>query len=139
MNRFVLVPICLMFAACAQPQHATAPEIPTVDPSLKAEPAPEPTAEVDAEMPPPPLPPEKPDTPSIALEDLVGLQDDVVVAMIGEPDLRQNRAPAMAWIYERGACRFGLLLYPDLETDRRTVLSYETDGDASCSAQMVAQ
>lgn len=86
----------------------------------------------------PPLPSEKPDLPSIALEDLIGLEDDVIVAMIGEPNLRQNRAPATLWIYEYGACRFGLLLYPDLESDRRTVLSYETDGDASCSARMVA-
>lgn len=88
---------------------------------------------------PPPLPSDKPEAPALAtipLEDLVGVGDSQVLAMLGEPDLTEDRAPGVAWIYEGANCRFSLLLYPDLETNTRTVLSVETDGDAPCSAHM---
>ncbi len=63
----------------------------------------------------------------------------MVAALIGQPDMREDRAPAVVWIYEASACRFGLLLYPDLETSHRTVLSYETDQPDGCAADMVRQ
>ena len=106
----------------------------TVVPESVEVPAPEPEA---PEVPAPPLPAEKPSAPGITLDDLIGMNDEAVLAIIGEPDLRQDRAPAVAWIYDGAGCRFGLLLYPDLETDRRTVLSYETEDSATCAVPMV--
>lgn len=90
-------------------------------------------------MTPPPVPsdkPEAPPLPAVALDDLVGIEDSHVLALLGNPARTQDRAPGVAWIYDGIDCRFGLLLYPDIESNKRTVLSVETEGDGPCSARL---
>lgn len=137
MHRVVLVLTCLVLAACSQAQHATAPVSPA--PDLPDEPASVAMAVPEDVTEPPPTPGEKPEMPGVPLDDLIGMEDEAVMALIGEPSRREDRAPATAWIYDSSGCAFGLLLYPDLETNRRTVLSYETDDPGSCTAPMVLQ
>lgn len=138
MHRIALALICLAVAACGQTRTATVPEA-AVAPAAQDEAVEEASLSAEAAVVPPPVPSEKPTVPTVALDELVGLDEDMVVAMIGEPHLRENRAPATAWIYDQGSCRFGLLIYPDLESDRRLVLSYETEDDRTCPARRVAQ
>lgn len=128
---------CLALAACSQAQHATAPALPA--PALPEEPAAVAMAVPEEAPAQPPTPGEKPEMPSVPLDDLIGMEDEAVMALIGAPNRREDRAPATAWIYDSSGCAFGLLLYPDLETNRRTVLSYETDDPGSCTAPMVLQ
>lgn len=137
MHRIVLVLTCLALTACSQAQHATAPALP--DPAPSEESAPVVMAVPEEAPAQPPTPGEKPAMPGVPLDDLIGMEDEAVKALIGEPNRREDRAPATAWIYDGTGCAFGLLLYPDLETNRRTVLSYETDEPGSCTAPMVLQ
>jgi hypothetical protein len=134
MSRLTAVLLFVLLGACSQAQHVAAPSVP--EPS-EAEPIAETTALPEEEIAVPPLPAEKPETPKIAIDDLIGLQDDMVTALIGQPALREDRAPAVVWVYEASACRFGLLLYPDLESNHSTVLSYETEQPDACAADMV--
>jgi len=134
MHRIVLALSCLVLAACTQAQQGTAPADPAVTQTVVTT-----TTVPEETSPPPPLPAEKPAAPRISLDDLIGMEDEAVMALIGPPDLRQDRAPAIAWVYDNAGCPFGLLLYPDLETNRRTVLSYETDDPDSCAAAMVTR
>jgi len=135
MHRIVLALSCLVLAACTQAQREAAP----ADPDLAATQPVVTATTVPEETSPPPLPAEKPAAPRIPLDELIGMEDEAVMALIGPPDLRQDRAPAIAWVYDNTGCPFGLLLYPDLETNRRTVLSYETDDPDSCAAAMVTR
>jgi len=59
-----------------------------------------------------------------------------VLAVLGQPSLREDRSPGVAWVYDGTDCRFRLLLYPDIETNKRTVLSVETESDSPCSARL---
>ena len=134
MRQLIALLILASLAACATQQTPVTPAVPAATGDEQAD-----VAIMAPDEPEilPPLPAERPALPTIPLDSLVGLEDDMVAALIGEPDRREDRAPATVWIYQASACRFGLLLYPDLETNRRTVLSYETDDAAGCSADMV--
>ena len=131
-----LIPLLILaaLAACNAPERSAAPAVPATTADEQVEAAI--TVPVEPEIPPP-LPTDKPAVPGIPLDRLIGLEDDMVTALIGQPALREDRAPAVVWVYEASTCRFGLLLYPDLETSDRTVLSYETDQPDSCTADMV--
>lgn len=134
MRIFAFSVVALALVACSRPDHATAPDtpVPTVEPIVTEAAALEP--EIPATLPP--LPSDKPEVPSLPLSELVGMDDSQVLAVLGQPDRREDRSPGVAWVYDGTGCRFGLLLYPDLETDKRTVLSVETEGDGPCSARM---
>lgn len=128
--------LILALAACETAPLATVPDA-TDDESRPAESAEE-TGAQETVVKVPPLPSEKPAIPSLPLKDLVGIEGSEVLALLGQPRLREDRSPGVAWIYDGTDCRFGLLLYPDLETNRRIVLSVETDGGPSCSARAKA-
>ena len=133
-----LIPLLILasLAACTSHQTPSVPAAPAGSVGLPGDEAAAIPGEPEAL---PPLPAERPALPSIPLEDLVGMEEESVLALIGDPDLRQDRAPARAWTYQGAACSFVLLLYPDLETNRRIVLSYEATNPEACSALMVTR
>lgn len=132
--RILVFPLLLALAACNTAPLATAPNVAPVEVPQDTASAAEPVA-----VAPPPVPsdkPEAPPLPALELDELVGVEDSQVLALLGDPALTQDRAPGVAWIYEGIGCRFGLLLYPDIETNKRTVLSVETEDDRPCSARL---
>ena len=133
--RILALPLLLALAACNTPPLATAPDVTPLEvPQDNASASTAPEA-----VTPPPVPsdkPEAPPQPAVALDELVGAEDSQVLALLGDPALKEDRAPGVAWIYDGIDCRFGLLLYPDIETNKRTVLSVETESDGPCSARL---
>lgn len=131
--RLLVLPLLLALAACNGAPRATAPDVATAEAPAEAQTA----ATAPEAAAPPPVPSDKPEVPplpAVAVDELVGVEDSQVLALLGDPALTEDRAPGMAWIYDGIGCRFGLVLYPDLETNKRTVLSVETENDGPCSA-----
>ena len=84
-------------------------------------------------VPVPPVPATKP-AAGVHPEFLVGADQHQILDILGEPERREERSPAIAWIYHNGPCRLDLLLYPDLETDRWIALAYQmrNEGGEPC-------
>lgn len=91
------------------------------------------TAALDA-----PLPDQKPQSPGITPQMLIGLDESHVVAMVGYPKRTEDRSPAIAWIYSAGNCEVDLLFFPDLASGSGVVLAYQTHDakGADCVAQL---
>lgn len=111
----------LALAACELSQQAP-----------KDEPAPPPAAEDNGTVtasvpeapsakPPPGAPPPK---PSIEPQSLVGLGEEEITRMLGEPREVRNDPPAMVWNYAINECRFDLFFYLDLKSQDFRALAY---------------
>lgn len=110
--------------ACTSPPfHPSAlpPSGPVTDP---LEPVPHP-------VPRPEPPVKKPD--QIGPEQLSGLNQDEVQALLGSPTTRSTQAMATEWTYRRGKCVLSLLFYPEVETSVLRVLGYEFGGDGNAA------
>jgi hypothetical protein len=113
----------LALAACELPQQQ----------AWQAKPTPPPVAEdtgtVIASVPGPPsakptppvVPPPK---PSIEPQALVGLGEEEITRMLGEPREVRNDPPAMVWNYAINDCRFDLFFYLDLKSQDFRALAY---------------
>lgn len=72
--------------------------------------------------PKPPAPP--PPKPSVEPQSLVGLGEEEVTAMLGEPKEVRNDPPAMVWNYAVNECRLDLFFYLDLKSQDFRALAY---------------
>lgn len=97
------------------------------------EPTPAPVAEdngaATASVPAPPLakpapPVAPPPKPSIEPQSLVGLGEEEITRMLGEPREVRNDPPAMVWNYAVNDCRFDLFFYLDLKSQDFRALAY---------------
>ena len=72
-------------------------------------------------------------TPAPPLNDdpdqVMGLDDEALEALIGPPGLRRDEHPAQVWQYRGESCVLDLFLYPDDEAEPHRVVYYEIRGD----------
>jgi hypothetical protein len=113
----------LALAACELPQQAAKEEPPAAQPAAADHVTA--TASVpeapSAKPPPPGAPPPK---PSVEPQSLVGLGEDEITRMLGEPRAVRNDPPAMVWNYAVDECRFDLFFYLDLKSQDFRALAY---------------
>ncbi len=62
-------------------------------------------------------------------EQVMGLDDEALEALIGPPGLRRDEHPAQVWQYRGESCVLDLFLYPDDEAEPHRVVYYEIRGD----------
>ena len=125
MRRFLFLTL-LILAGCAQQEEQPAA------PSL-APPAPEtaPPTEPPKAVPPPPAKPAprpvpKPiPNPAANPDELIGLDRDGVVKLLGEPEDSRAEGGARILSYHKSDCHLDLLLFFDVKTGSDRVLSYD--------------
>ncbi len=106
-----------------------------------------------------PVPIAKPDVPSRAPEirlaraetqpdELIGLNPDLVLELLGEPVWRQREPPSEIWQYNGNNCTLQLVLLVDVVTEEHRTVFYEvkhegsevnTDGDGDCLAEILTE
>jgi hypothetical protein len=72
--------------------------------------------------PKPPAPPVKP--AAIEPQALVGLGEEDITRLLGEPREVRNDPPAMVWNYATNDCKFDLFFYLDLKSQDFRALAY---------------
>jgi hypothetical protein len=77
----------------------------------------------EAKPKPPPIPPPPP-KPSMEPQALVGLGEEEITRMLGEPREVRNDPPAMVWNYVVNECRLDLFFYLDLKSQDFRALAY---------------
>ncbi|OIQ92543.1 hypothetical protein GALL_255380 [mine drainage metagenome] len=75
--------------------------------------------------PPPPVVPRPAPVPSSSPDQLLGLDEAGVAALLGRPGLTQARDMGRLWRYRRGHCVLALIFYPEVEGGALRVASYD--------------
>lgn len=105
-------------AAATQPAPATTPAAPAPSPRL------------------PPGPP--PPRPQFDIQSLIGMGEQDVAAVLGQPRQVRNDPPAMVWDYQANGCALSLFFYLDLKSQDFRTLAYNFDsGGATDSAKQL--
>ena len=104
-----------------------------------------------------PVPVAKPDIPNRGSEirlaraetkpdELIGLNPDLVLELLGEPVWRQREPPSEIWQYSGNNCTLQLVLLVDVVTQEHRTVFYEvkhegpevkSDGDGDCLAEIL--
>lgn len=127
--------LALSLSACAiiedwQSKPVPAPESPPA-PIVVAPPAPPAPAQAPR-LPPGPPPPR----PQFDLQSLIGLGEQDITAVLGEPRQVRNDPPAMVWDYQAAGCAMSLFFYLDLKSQDFRTLAYNFEsGGATDSAK----
>lgn len=100
--------------AAAAVRAAPEPAKPVKRPAVVVKPPPPPPA--TAEPVPPPLRP-------------VGLDEETLKNLLGQPSASRDETPARVLSFRRNECALNLTLYPDVETRVFRTLSYEVTSD----------
>lgn len=116
--------IAMALAACELPEQ------PQQGRELPAQPAPQAPSEAKVPAPPttkpkqpmPLVPPAKPS--AIEPQALVGLGEEDITRLLGEPNEVRNDPPAMVWNYGANDCKFDLFFYLDLKSQDFRALAY---------------
>jgi hypothetical protein len=126
--------MALALAACAPApaeQHAATvaqvPARPAPPPQAVATPAAAtPAPPQEAALAPIPVPPprERPDQ-SLAPERLVGLSEEDIKRLIGDPGGVREEPPAVVWSYSSARCGLNVFFYMDMATQTFRALTYE--------------
>lgn len=102
------------------------PARPAADP-VRATPQPvKPAKRVAAVKPPPPPATHEPVPPPLRP---VGLDEETLKNLLGQPSASRDEAPARVLSFRRSECALNLTLYPDVETRVFRTLSYEVTSD----------
>ena len=64
-------------------------------------------------------------------EQLVGLDDAGLEALLGKPAFRREDTPALVWQYRTDGCVFDIFLYTDGAGEPHRAIYYEARGDAT--------
>ncbi len=107
---------------------AAVPE-PIKKPQSAEEPAPIETAESSETPPTTAALPEEPELPPFEPESFVGLSQQAVWQILGEPLSERQKGQATVWNYRDDYCDFALFFYLDLNTDSQRALTYELELD----------
>lgn len=114
-----------MLGACelpTSPSEEPEPQVGTEAPASVEPPAE--AAAVPAETKPKTPVPPPPPKPSMEPQALVGLGEEEVTRMLGEPREVRNDPPAMVWNYAVNDCRLDLFFYLDLKSQDFRALAY---------------
>ena len=72
--------------------------------------------------------------PSVEHRVLIGLGEEDVTRMLGEPREVRNDPPAMVWAYGAGECKLDVFFYLDLKSQDFRALAYNFDPNATSDA-----
>ncbi len=81
-------------------------------------------------------------------DELIGLNPDLVLELLGEPVWRQREPPSEIWQYNGNSCTLQLVLLVDVVTEEHRTVFYEvkhegsevnTDGDGDCLAEILTE
>lgn len=67
--------------------------------------------------------------PAAAPVKLIGLGEQELRELLGEPMAAEERPPGKIWRYRKGRCTLNLSLYPDVQTRKFGTLTYEVKSD----------
>ena len=56
---------------------------------------------------------------------LLGMEQDRLESLFGEPSVQRSEQPAQYWRYSLGRCQLDVFLYPDPQTGRQEVAYFE--------------
>lgn len=101
----------------------TAEPVPAQEPEVAEEPASAETPTATAALP------EDPELPPFEPESFVGLSQQAVWQILGEPLSERQKGQATVWNYRDDFCDFALFFYLDLNTDSQRALTYELELD----------
>ena len=59
-----------------------------------------------------------------SLDRLMGLSEFETLAILGDPNLQREQAPARIWVYVSGDCALNLYFYPDVAAEMYRALAY---------------
>ena len=109
-------------APAAEPEPAEEPEVAEEsDPVETTEPTETPTTTAAL--------PDEPELPPFEPESFVGLSQQAVWQILGEPLSERQKGQATVWNYRDDFCDFALFFYLDLNTDAQRALTYELELD----------
>lgn len=127
--------LAMSLSACAFLEDLQSKPVPAPEPAPKpavATPAPAPVATPAPRLPPGPPPPR----PQFDLQGLIGLGEQDVAAVLGDPRQVRNDPPAMVWDYQANGCAMSLFFYLDLKSQDFRTLAYNFEsGGATESAK----
>jgi hypothetical protein len=72
--------------------------------------------------------------PAEASEELVGLDEQRVIELLGPPATTEDRAPARIWHYKSSRCELDLVFYMEMRTGRMRTLHYDFKSGADNAA-----
>jgi hypothetical protein len=73
--------------------------------------------------------------PAEASEDLVGLDEQRAIELLGPPATTEDRAPARIWHYKSSHCELDLVFYMEMHTGRMRTLHYDFKSGADNATQ----
>jgi len=125
--------LVISLSACAVIEEWQAKPVPEPTPVVAPPPAPA------AAAPVPRLPPSPPPLrPQLDLQSLIGMGEQDIVGVLGEPRQVRNDPPAMVWDYQANGCAMSLFFYLDLKSQDFRTLAYNFEaGGASDSAKQL--
>ncbi|HEY4135753.1 MAG TPA: hypothetical protein VGO34_11115 [Alphaproteobacteria bacterium] len=119
-------------SACALLDPPPPPEEPAPPPAPVVQAPPAPAVAPPVRMPPQP----PPARPQLDLQSLVGVGEQEITALLGDPRQVRNDPPAMVWDYAATGCSMSLFFYLDLKSQDFRTLAYNFDsGGATDSAK----
>lgn len=122
MRELLVLTAALLVAGCTATVPAPPPPPPS-EPPVAALPLPTPRPEGAPKPLPTPVPrPDVPGAEPFQMERLGGATESSVTAMLGPPDEIVDRPPGKVWIYNHGACRVEVYLYPSVDVGSMAVL-----------------
>lgn len=120
--------VALTLAACELPPPAApGPPVATAVTRLPPPPPRKPSPPSLARLPPATVPQPEP-APAVetgSFEQLVGLDQPHVAALLGEPETRADAPPASIWRYAGATCDVDIYFYLDLQSQTMRALHYE--------------
>lgn len=129
--------LAMSLSACALIEDLQSKPVPPPEPApvpvVEAPPAPPPAAP-KPRLPPSPPPPR----PQFDLQSLIGMGEQDIASVLGEPRQVRNDPPAMVWDYQANGCAMSLFFYLDLKSQDFRTLAYNFEsGGATDSAKQI--
>jgi len=122
----------LLLAGCAEQAVVSPPppeEPPAPPPTIVEEAPPELIPPVPPPKPPVPKLPEKAPAPTPA--ELIGLDRDGVIRLLGDPAEERSEGAARVFTYRGKKCQFDVIFFLDVKTGTERVLSFEEQAAAA--------
>ena len=123
MRGFFVLTVVLLTAACSD--VVPPPPAPPPPPPVETTPLPTPRPDTGAgtrSAPTPVARPARPQVEPFRLEVLGGATESAVTAMIGKPDEIRDQPPGKVLVYNQGACRVEVYMYPSVDVGSMAAL-----------------
>lgn len=137
MRALLVLTLALTVVACSTVGPPSRPADPAVSSSPSQVPPPSPGEPGIEPSVPAPVPVPRPQRalPPFDLGQLGGATESAVVSMIGVPDEIREQQPGKVWVYNHGACRVEVYLYPSVDVGSMAVLGTALSPDTLAESE----